>query len=276
MHHTLLSMGYGYNYLRKTFTPALSERKVARLLEENGKKFNEITVIPMRQKQGFMNFHYKVRTDNGDYFVKRTDVFHDLLFSFLYRFGTGEFRHFSYTPRRERRKRASEISTTLRKNGILTPEIIYSDGISVQEFIDGCDLMQYMYDGKIRKKDKIDKIGKAMDILDKMHGLGISAGDSNCFNFMVSKNDVYIIDLEMASNRDDPLVMDLAGFVYTCSDCMRPNDVIKTVKAHYHDHTKIKQIPRYHGLYRYAVGAGTILKVDQIIYKMKEESQSEI
>ncbi|MCW4034631.1 MAG: hypothetical protein NWF03_04635 [Candidatus Bathyarchaeota archaeon] len=110
------------------------------------------------------------------------------------------------------------ISTFLYNNGFSVPKIYHispNNRIIVEEFIQGTDFaetIKKILGSKYAPKDLqlVNQVGQKVA---KAHNLGVCLGDCKPENFLVTKNEIYVLDLEQAT-RNGNQAWDIAEFLY--------------------------------------------------------------
>jgi tRNA A-37 threonylcarbamoyl transferase component Bud32 len=132
----------------------------------------------------------------------------------LWSFGTTSFSVLG----RSRLEKEYAINTFLHSKGFQVPKIFYishQKRLIFEEFIEGEELVEtikrIITSNKTTKDAALVKdVGRKIA---EVHSLGVSLGDCKPENFIVSKDDIVLLDLEQAT-RDGNQAWDIAEFLY--------------------------------------------------------------
>jgi tRNA A-37 threonylcarbamoyl transferase component Bud32 len=191
-------------------------KDVARKIIPDG----ELSKIRLRNLGGVLNDVYLLTlTKNGEeqnFVVKRFRDWSNLkwLPLTLWSFGTTSFAVLGQS----RLEKEYAINKLLQSKGFAVPKIFYispQKRLIFEEFVEGEKLVEPVK--RILSADKTEEdvalIKEAGQRMAEVHSLGVSLGDCKPENFIVSKNEVVLLDLEQAA-RDGNQAWDIAEFLY--------------------------------------------------------------
>jgi tRNA A-37 threonylcarbamoyl transferase component Bud32 len=129
-----------------------------------------------------------------------------------------------------RLERECAINRLLQSKGFAVPEVLYvspNERLIFMEYIMGEDLskvVKRIADSKSDRelKGNLELIEKVGELFAKVHGLGVSLGDTKPENILVDKkNELYLTDLEQAGRNGDR-AWDVAEFIYYAGHYIPP------------------------------------------------------
>jgi len=123
------------------------------------------------------------------------------------------------------------MTRTLRGMGVLVPLVLAvapDERVLVKEYVKGPTLAMAIDDTIRGSDDGTETVGEYATLLAKIHGGGIGLGDAKASNVIVSRDGLYLTDLEQALKGGDR-AWDVAEFLYYTSKLSNREDGMKKV-----------------------------------------------